>query len=258
MKHRRRTLLLLTSIILATIFGSVLLWERHALAPEAPAQPQSVAPATPEAETKPKAFDKTALSTTDPTSLWVVVNKQHPLQPISYAPTDLRYPKVALRTSGSEMYAREETATALESMFAAAAKNNIQLMLASGYRSYSLQTSVYNGYVRTSGQAQADTFSARPGHSEHQTGLAVDVEPANRSCEVDKCFGDTVEGKWVAQHAYEYGFIVRYTPDKIAITGYDEEPWHIRYVGVELATEMHAQGVKTLEEFFGITGGTSY
>lgn len=204
-------------------------------------------------------FDKTANSTTDPASLWVVVNKQHPLVPASYLPKDLVYPNVALRVPGNEsMLLRKEAAAATEQMFAAAAKENISLMISSGYRSYTYQVNLYASYVHKSGQAEADKISARPGHSEHQTGLAFDVEPASKNCEIIQCFADTPEGKWVKTESYKYGFIIRYTPDKVAITGYASEPWHLRYVGTNLATEMHNQNIKTLEEFFDITGGESY
>lgn len=213
--------------------------------------------------TQPKAtpatFNKALYSTTDPTSIWVVVNKRHALNPVSYTPSDLVVPTIALRVPGNEtMQLRTTTATALEQLFAGAKLAGLNLMLSSGYRSYSYQTSLYSGYVHSLGQASADQSSARPGYSEHQSGLAADVEPASRSCELDACFATTPEGQWLAANAYSYGFIIRYPSDKVAITGYEFEPWHIRYVGVPLATEMHRQAVTTLEEFFNISGGTSY
>ena len=156
------------------------------------------------------------------------------------------------------MQVRTDTAAALEALFAGAKAAGVPLMLSSGYRSYAYQTSLYNGYVAAHGQAQADTFSARPGYSEHQTGWAVDVEPLNQQCDVDQCFANLPEGKWVAAHAYEYGFIVRYTADKVGVTGYSYEPWHIRYVGKPLALELHQKGIETLEEFFGLPAVTGY
>jgi D-alanyl-D-alanine carboxypeptidase len=131
-------------------------------------------------------------------------------------------------------------------------------MLSSGYRSYDYQVGLYNGYVKSQGQATADTQSARPGYSEHQTGLAVDIEPASKKCELDACFADTPEGKWLVANAYKYGFILRYTQDKTAVTGYAYEPWHFRYVGTPLATEMHNQNVATLEEFFNLPVAPDY
>lgn len=204
-------------------------------------------------------FDKTQNSTSDPSSIWVVVNKQHALQPKSYVPSDLVVPNVPLRVPGNEsMQLGQVSAVALEKMFADAKAQGLSLMLSSGYRSYSYQVSLYNSYVKSSGQIFADNISARPGFSEHQTGLAADIEPASQKCDVDKCFGDLPEGKWLAANAYKYGFIVRYTDGNQSITGYAPEPWHIRYVGVGLATELHNINVSTLEQFFGITGGASY
>jgi D-alanyl-D-alanine carboxypeptidase len=189
----------------------------------------------------------------------VIVNKQHPLNPLSYVPSDLVVPNVPLRVPGNEtMQIRAVTATALEQMFTDAKAQGIDLMLSSGYRSYSYQVSLYNGYVQSQGQATADQQSARPGYSEHQTGFAVDVEPVSKNCELEQCFGTTPEGKWVAANAYKYGFIVRYTTGNQSITGYEPEPWHIRYIGVPLATELHNTGIQTLEQFFGVSGGTVY
>jgi D-alanyl-D-alanine carboxypeptidase len=108
------------------------------------------------------------------------------------------------------------------------------------------------------GQAEADRTSARPGYSEHQTGLAFDVEVSGGKCHLEKCLGETPDGKWVAANAYKYGFIVRYPEGKENVTGYDYEPWHLRYVGTDLASEMHTKSVQTLEEFFNISGGKNY
>jgi len=204
-------------------------------------------------------FNKQQFSLTDPASAWVVVNKQHPLQPTNYAPTDLRQPNMQLRAAGKpEMQVRDAAATALEQLNAAATKANIQIQVVSGYRSYDYQVSVYGNYVKSVGQSAADQESARPGYSEHQTGMAVDLGAQNGACTLEACFGNTAEGKWLAANAHLYGYILRYPADKIAITGYEYEPWHFRYVGVALATEMHKQNIQTLEEFFNVTGGTTY
>lgn len=203
-------------------------------------------------------FNKTAYSTSDPASIWVVVNKSHPLNPVSFTPADLVTPNLLLRSGSSEMKLRKASADALKTMADAAKKSGVSLMLASGYRSYALQSSVYNSYVRSSGQAAADRESARPGYSEHQTGLAADLEATDRVCEVQQCFGDTATGEWLSSNAYKYGFIIRYPDGYESITGYKSEPWHVRYVGVELAAKMHSDNVKALEQFFGISGGTQY
>jgi D-alanyl-D-alanine carboxypeptidase len=155
------------------------------------------------------------------------------------------------------MHIRADTAVAMKQLFDGAAQSGLQLKLASGYRSYSTQKALYNGYVASSGQAYADASSARPGHSEHQTGLAADLEPASRNCEIQQCFGTTAEGKWLAANAYKYGFIIRYQEGKDRLTGYEYEPWHVRYIGADLATKVYKSG-KTLEQYFGMTTYADY
>lgn len=209
----------------------------------------------------PAVFDKQKYSLSDPTSNWLVVNKKRPLDPKNYAPSDLVVPGVTLRgnISSDEKYMRAEPAAALEKLFAGASAAGLQMNLQSGYRSYGFQNTLYNRYVSQQGQAVADTQSARPGYSEHQTGLAVDVGSVGHpECAVEQCFADTAEGKWLAAHAYEYGFIIRYPNGKDTVTGYIYEPWHIRYVGTELAAEMHNTGAVTMEEFFGLPPAGSY
>lgn len=208
----------------------------------------------------PAGFNKNQLSINSPKSEWVIVNKKRPLNPKNYAPSDLRVPNVALRSNSTEEETkmRDAAATGLEEMFAAAKKESINLLLASGYRSFTLQTSVYNRYVSTQGQATADSQSARPGYSEHQTGLAVDVGAANRTCEIQSCFANTQEGKWVAENAYKYGFVVRYQNGTESTVGYIYEPWHIRFVGKTLSTEIKKQNYPTLEKFFGLPAAAGY
>lgn len=128
----------------------------------------------------------------------------------------------------------------------AAAKEGFEINLLSGYRSYDTQKNLYNNYVATYGQAEADTFSAKPGTSEHQTGLAMDVGW------IDDSYGDTASGKWLAANCYKYGFIIRYPKDKESITGYKYEPWHIRYLGTDIATDVYNSGL-CLEEYLGVT-----
>lgn len=207
-----------------------------------------------------ESFNKRQLSIDDPNSLWVVVNKSRPLNPTNYTPPDLVVPNVPLRYASDfeEMKIRSETASALEQMTASAKSEGVNLMLASGYRSYDLQTTVYNNFVGNQGKETADTQSARPGHSEHQTGLAIDLEPTDRSCEIEDCFATTKEGIWLAKNAYKFGFIVRYQPNKQAIVGYKYEPWHFRYVGKDLAAELNKRGDQTLEEFFGLPPSPNY
>lgn len=251
--HKKRNLLLVL-IVLVLIFAVI----KHSHQDKTGTLPadSSVAGST-------QSFNKKQYSINDPNSIWVVVNKGRIL-PSTYAPADLVVPNVPLRLSAGspEMHMRQVTATAMEKMFQKAATQNIHLMVASAYRSYDEQIGLYNGYVRTQGQTAADASSARAGHSEHQTGLTADLEPASRNCEVEQCFGDTAEGKWLAANAYKYGFIIRYPKGQDKLTGYEYEPWHVRYVGVDLAKQIHKTG-QTLEQFFGLPAyadypGTSY
>jgi D-alanyl-D-alanine carboxypeptidase len=251
-KRQNRVLLIAVSIALVVAVWA--LANHHA-------KPGQTKPASSQATSAAKAsgLDKKRFSLTDPTSVWVIVNKTHPLVPATYVPNDLVVPDVPLRVPGNEtMQLRAATAQSLVQLFRSAKTSGINLMLASGYRSHSYQVSLYNGYVQSQGQAAADTLSARPGYSEHQTGLAADVEPLTKKCELDACFKDTPEGQWVAANAYKFGFIIRYSADKTAVTGYAFEPWHIRYVGAPLALELHNAHVETLEEFFHVRGGTAY
>lgn len=133
-----------------------------------------------------------------------------------------------------------------EKLTAAAALEGLNIYFASGFRSYDYQSEIYNGYVSDYGQASADTFSARPGYSEHQSGLAIDVN------NIDDSFAGTPEAIWLAEHCHEYGFILRYPQGKQDITGYKYEPWHIRYVGTDLSYPIYESGL-TVEEYFGIT-----
>lgn len=136
--------------------------------------------------------------------------------------------------------------SAFASMQADAAAEGLNIYVASGFRSYSLQESIYNRYCARDGQAEADTYSARPGHSEHQTGLAIDLN------DISSAFANTAEGKWVAENCHKYGFILRYPASDVAKTGYMYEPWHIRYIGVDAATRVYESGL-CLEDYLGIS-----
>ncbi|MBI3494433.1 M15 family metallopeptidase [Candidatus Saccharibacteria bacterium] len=203
-------------------------------------------------KTDPQKFNKTRYSIDEPGSPWWIVSKNRPLTE-GYLPPDLVTPNVSLNTtkSASENTLRRDTAAALEKLFAAAKLAGIDYMLASGYRSETLQASYYNNYVAKSGQAEADRYSARPGTSEHQTGMALDVATIDRRHYLDQAFGEDPGGIWLASHAHEYGFIVRYQKDKEPMTGYMYEPWHIRYVGTDLAKKLYSDS-QTMEEFFGL------
>lgn len=140
-----------------------------------------------------------------------------------------------------------ELNNAFSKLKSAASAEGVELKIISGFRSYNSQKSIYNNYVKRDGKTQADTYSARAGHSEHQTGLAIDVNSLNFD------FADTKEGQWLQNNAYKYGFIIRYPKGKENITGYRYEPWHLRYIG-DLSKELYNGGDwVTLEEYLGIT-----
>ena len=141
----------------------------------------------------------------------------------------------------------------MNTMFADAASIGLNIYLSSGFRSYSDQKYIYNNYVSYDGKDVADTYSARAGHSEHQTGLAFDVN------QIDDTFIGTPEAIWLSDNCWKYGFILRYPQGKTNETGYKYESWHFRYVGTELATKLYNNGDWiTLENYFGITSQYNY
>lgn len=185
-----------------------------------------------------------------PSSQWVVVNKDLPLTDQHYRPSDLT--ELTSVQTRSEKTTDERSLRAIviddvNALFSAGATAGYKFMIGSAFRSYELQTFYYNNYVATSGEAAANKFSAKPGQSEHQTGLSFDISLTSKECYLDTCFGDLAAGKWIAAHAATYGFIVRYPIDKVEITQYQYEPWHLRYVGKELATALNQSGL-TLDE----------
>lgn len=187
---------------------------------------------------------------TNATDLSVVVNKQRAL-PADYIPPDLVEPNVPFPFDEKveKRLLRQEAATALEELFAKAKTEGIELYAVSGYRSYKTQRSLYETYVRTQGAEHAAAFSAVPGKSEHQTGLAMDVSGLDAKTRLEQSFGDTPEGQWLAANCAQFGFVIRYLQGKEETTGYAYEPWHLRYVGKETAQEVMSKGI-TLEEYF--------
>lgn len=142
----------------------------------------------------------------------------------------------------------KDTMEAFRVMQSDASSVGLNIYIASGYRGYNNQNTLYNNYVSRDGKENADTYSARPGHSEHQTGLCFDLNS------VDDSFSDTSEGKWINNNAYLYGFIIRYPKGKESVTGYQYESWHLRYVGVDLAKKLYNNGDWiTMEEYFGLS-----
>ena len=201
-------------------------------------------------------FDKKARSIDDPTSIWVVSDKLRPLNPVDFVPPDLVDVPVP-HTWAPQL--RKEASDAVVALFAAATSEaGLTLASNSAYRSFDSQTSVYNDDVAANGRDAADSLTARPGFSEHQTGLAIDIGADSGDCSLSACFANTAEGTWLAANAWRFGFLLRYPADKVPVTGFEFEPWHYRYIGTDLAKEMHDKGVTTLEEFFGLPAAPNY
>lgn len=185
-----------------------------------------------------------------PHSVGVVVNKRRPNAPINQTPPDLSW-------IGSQLM-RREAANQMAQLVAGASAAGMPVTTVSGFRSHDTQAGLYNYYVSLYGQAVADTISARPGYSEHQTGLVMDIGNPNGACSLEACFAGTPAGQFAAAHGWRYGFIIRYTNGSDAITGYTYEPWHLRYIGVRTATDMHNRGYRTLEQYFGLAAAPTY
>ena len=178
----------------------------------------------------------------NPVDPLILVNKQHKAPNMKPA---LVKPDVTPTSEGvsENIYMRPEAARALEALFAAAEEEGIVLYATSGYRSYSTQKAIYDRRVRERGKERTERTTAPPGCSEHQTGLAMDVEgKSTKGSGLTTDFGDSPEGIWLAENCYRFGFIIRYKKDWKRITGYSYEPWHIRYIGVE-----HALAIQELD-----------
>ena len=188
-------------------------------------------------------------------SFQVVVNKTRPLTPVTYRPSDLvRVPKF---NPYSRIVRRDVSAAIvlLGNEMKTAGKGT--LIVQSGYRSFSSQKTIHKAKVRALGKVRGERLAARPGYSEHQTGLAVDFAARGVST-LKVSFAKTKAGIWLAANAYRYGFVLRYPSGKTLVTGYSFEPWHFRYVGVEVATAMHDQAITTLEEFYSLPAAPNY
>jgi D-alanyl-D-alanine carboxypeptidase len=185
----------------------------------------------------------------DPSSALVLVNKYFKL-PDDYVPKDLVDLNVPFIFSGRSEKKKMQAIAAkpLREMFSAAKKDGIQLAGVSAYRSHKTQVALFNYYVQRDGEKKALDYSARPGTSEHETGLAIDVSGINGKYAATQEFGKTPEAKWLAQHAQDFGFIVRYPEGKESVTGYEYEAWHLRYVGLPASHKMAAAD-QTLEEY---------
>lgn len=185
----------------------------------------------------------------DTLSYEVLVNKTHSLS-ANYEPEDLV--AVDVPTTPPEKpeikELRKEAADKLKELFKEAEKKGFTLYALSGYRSYDRQVTIFNNNAKKNGEEAANKYSARPGQSEHQTGLVMDITSESVDYKLTGDFGETPEGIWVSENAHKYGFIVRYPRGKEPITGYIYEPWHLRYMGEELARDVYESGL-TYEEY---------
>ena len=195
----------------------------------------------------PAPTPESTIDTMTVSSIQKITNKNHPIDS-DYVPADLTIVNV---NSNGTQYLRSEAASALVNMFEAARRDNINLYLVSGYRSYAQQLELYNTYVRTDGKALADQYDAIPGACEHQLGLAVDLSDDNRDHDIDISFETTAAYQWLLKHSYEYGYIFRFPRGKEAITGIAYNPWSFRYIGIEEAKKVYNSGL-TLEEFYKV------
>lgn len=190
----------------------------------------------------------------NPSDILILVNKTNkaPSVPLTLVKPNVTPTKPEL---SENIYMRPEAAAALEKLFDGAASEGVTLYATSGFRSYSTQKAIYERKLERMEEKTANASVAKPGYSEHQTGLAMDVEgQTTLGTGLTAQFGESPEGIWLAENCHRYGFIIRYPKDKKKITGYIYEPWHIRYVGVEAAEEIHALDV-TFEEYILMVRG---
>lgn len=174
----------------------------------------------------------------------VLVNKYYYLDE-NYEPQDLINIDSNYQVGGKKL--TSDAAKAFNQMAQSAKQQGYTIRAVSTYRSFSYQKTLYTNYANKDGKIKADTYSARAGYSEHQTGLAVDIDNANLSY---TSFGKTKEFEWMKENAYKYGFILRYTEENEFITGYKNEPWHYRYVGIDIATQMKEEKISSYEEYY--------
>ncbi len=192
----------------------------------------------------------------DSARTWTVIDKVRPANPIDYRPAGLLSPPGVRNLEGGAL--RTDAASALASLAAAAQSAGAgEIALESGFRSYETQQETYGRHHSERGEG-ADQVSARPGYSEHQLGLSADVVACAGACGTLDELAGSPQGQWIAAHAWEHGWIVRYVEGATPVTGYLPEPWHLRYVGPELAKAYHDGGWTSLEEFFALPPAPAY
>lgn len=193
---------------------------------------------------------KTKLRIQNNKGMLILINKSNPL-PKDYRPYDMCKPCVAFACNDNfeKTLLRKEAAHSLEALFNCALKYNIQLYGISFFRPYFRQDSIYKNTVLEKGEAYARLHVAKPGYSEHQSGLSADISSRGVGLQLTESFGQIDDGIWLFNNAHKFGFIIRYPKDKEHITGYAYEPWHIRYVGKYIATNIFNNNL-TLEEWY--------
>lgn len=272
MRRRRIAAVSVAGALIVLLSGGATAWALLANAPrqEAAATPKPVSTPrstpTPTATT-PKSPEPTAtpeptpapapapsFDIDNPSSITVVVNKQRQINPAGWAPDDLVAPNVP--NSGGQPL-RAEAAAALEQMYAESVAARVPFAILSAFRGYDMQQQLFNSYAAQDGVAAAETYSARPGFSEHQTGLVADISEC-LGCGLSYEFGTMPQGVWARENAWRFGFILRYQDGQQPVVGYVYEPWHFRYVGPEVAADMHAKGIVNLEDYFGLPAAPGY
>lgn len=257
MSRKRRLTVTLSALAVVLVAGVAIgIWALQNQDTVTIAQPTTTPAATPTPTPTPtpEPSPEPQWDVDSPGSLQVVVNKQRPLDPIGWIPDELVWPDIP-NPSGEPLH--PEAAQAAEQMFIEAQAAGLPFWLVSGYRDFAYQEQLFNNFSANYGVEEAETFSARPGHSEHQTGLAIDISECD-GCGLTEAFGDTPQGIWVRENAHRFGYIMRYHAGEQATVGYVYEPWHFRYVGTEIATDMYENGILNLEDYFGLPAAPTY
>ncbi len=204
-------------------------------------------------------FSKYGLDVNNPTLIvdvndpFVLANKANYF-PEDFVPINLLRPSSPHGGSPDRASLRDIAAKAVDDLHYAAANEGLDIKTVSSYRSIAYQKELFSYYANRDGEEVAATYSSRPGYSEHHTGLCSDVSSPVMNFELDASYGDTKEGKWIAENAHKYGFVVRYPLGKDDLTGYTYEPWHLRYLGIPLATYLYETGL-CYEEFLALEKG---